>query len=74
MSLNLISSLENNFKASPKGWKEPNKKTLFGPKRKWPYPKILRSNKVKKATDNKTKSKINKTLENKTIFKRKISS
>lgn len=35
--------------ASLKGWKIPNNPTLFGPFRNWIYPKILRSNNVKKA-------------------------
>lgn len=40
----------NNLNKSLKGWKYPLKRFLFGPNRKWIYPKILRSNKVKNAT------------------------
>ena len=48
--LGIIFSLENNLIASLNGCKIPAILTLFGPFRKWAYPKIFRSNKVIKAT------------------------
>lgn len=48
-------SFVNNFKASAKGWGIPMIPTLFGPFRIWMYPRIFRSNKVKKAMANKIK-------------------
>lgn len=42
--------LLSNLKASKRGWKRPQKDTLFGPTRKWIKPITLRSNNVKKAT------------------------
>lgn len=60
--------LLNNLKASNKGCNNPTKETLLGPKRMWNKPITLRSNNVKKATDNKT-NKIWSSQENKNISK-----
>lgn len=62
-----ILSLENNLIASLKGWIKPIKPTLLGPNRSWEYPKILRSTKVKKATEIKIKTKTNKDVKNQII-------
>lgn len=43
--------LDNNLKASNKGWRTPTKETLLGPKRLWNNPITFRSNRVKKAID-----------------------
>ena len=45
----------NSLKASNKGWTNPIKDTLFGPKRLWNKAITFRSNKVKKATESKIK-------------------
>ncbi len=45
-------SLVKSLAASAKGWKIPIRDTLLGPLRNWAYPKIFRSNKVKKAMAN----------------------
>jgi len=52
-----FSSFENNFKASAKGWKPPQKTTLVGPLRNCLYLKTFRSIKVKNATETNTKIK-----------------
>jgi hypothetical protein len=49
---------ENNFNTSENGWKIPKIPTLFGPRRIWKIPKILRSIIVKKATDKNIKINI----------------
>jgi len=46
--------LVSNLKASNKGWANPINITLLGPRRKWTNPIILRSKRVKKATDKST--------------------
>lgn len=51
------SILENSLIKSLKGCPTPIKAFLLGPNRKCTYPKIFRSNKVKKATANKIVSK-----------------
>lgn len=45
--------LVKSLKASNKGCNNPTKETLLGPNRLWNNPITFRSNKVKKATDNK---------------------
>ena len=52
-------SFVKSFIPSSKGCKAPKKIILLGPKRLCVRPKILRSNKVKKAIDNKIPKKIN---------------
>ena len=47
--------LVRSLKASRRGCKTPIKETLLGPIRIWNRPITLRSNKVKKATESKTK-------------------
>ena len=47
----IIKGLVSNFRASANGTRRPDKEGLFGPRRSIIYPKTLRSNKVKKATD-----------------------
>ena len=54
----MVFSLTNSLTASAKGWTIPQIPTLFGPLRIWTYPKILRSNKVKKAIPNNTHKQV----------------
>lgn len=53
-----LSCLPANLKASEKGCSTPIKYTLKGPKRKPINPKILRSNKVEKATPTRTEIRV----------------
>lgn len=53
----IMKGLDSNLRASAKGTSKPEKDGLLGPRRSIIYPKTLRSNKVKKATEtNKSKS------------------
>lgn len=52
-----INGLDNNFRASAKGTIRPPKEGLLGPRRYIIYPKTLRSNNVKKATETKRSNK-----------------
>jgi hypothetical protein len=45
-----IHCLDNNLKASNRGWINPINITLLGPFRRWKLPITFRSNRVKKAT------------------------
>jgi len=47
----IIKGFVSNFRASANGTSKPDMDGLFGPRRNIIYPKTLRSNKVKKATD-----------------------
>ena len=59
----IIKGFVSNFRASANGTSKPDKKGLFGPRRNIIYPKTLRSNRVKNATDtNNSKSEIMETM------------
>ena len=45
------SSFVKSFSPSKTGWKTPQNNTLLGPRRLWVNPKILRSKRVKNATE-----------------------
>lgn len=47
----IIKGFVSNFRASAKGTSKPDMDGLFGPRRNIIYPKTLRSNKVKNATE-----------------------
>jgi hypothetical protein len=64
------------FIASAIGCKIPKIETLLGPFRRWEYPRIFRSSKVKKAMDKRIKIIVERgvmRLLTKTIIKRKVS-